>query len=125
MDADYQGQWRSVRLTPETRVVHTIRADAMRGALTALAIALASGEVGNAAVVTLGLKNRSRAASGWHDSQRLQHSGPEGGAIQQQVTGAFDVHSLTDDELEVLEGVFWSAVEREGRALTKRLTATC
>ena len=56
MDADYQGQWRSVRLTPETRVVHTIRADAMRGALTALAIALASGEVGNAAVVTLGLK---------------------------------------------------------------------
>ena len=43
------------------------------------AIALASGEAGNAAVVTLGLKNRSRAASGWHDAQRLEHSGPEGG----------------------------------------------
>ena len=42
------------------------------------AIALASGEAGNAAVVTLGLKNRSRAASGWHDAQRLEHSRPDG-----------------------------------------------
>ena len=44
------------------------------------AIALANGEPGNAAVVTLGLKNRSRAASGWHDAQRLEHSGPDGAA---------------------------------------------
>ena len=67
------------------------------------AIALASGEAGNAAVVTLGLKNRSRAASGWHDAQRLEHSGPEGGAIQQQVTRTLDVSTLNEEQLEALE----------------------
>jgi hypothetical protein len=69
------------------------------------AIALASGDAGNAAVVTLGLKNRSRAASGWHDAQRLEHSGPEGGAIQQQVTRTLDVSGLDLEELELLEGL--------------------
>ena len=67
------------------------------------AIALASGEAGNAAVVTLGLKNRSRAASGWHDAQRLEHSGPEGGPVQQQVTRKLDVSSLNEEQLEALE----------------------
>jgi hypothetical protein len=46
------------------------------------AIALANGEAGNAAIVALGLKNRSRGASGWHDAQRLEHSSPEGGPMQ-------------------------------------------
>jgi hypothetical protein len=67
------------------------------------AIALASGEAGNAAVVTLGLKNRSRAASGWHDAQRLEHSGPDGGPVQQQVTRTLDVSTLNDEQLEALE----------------------
>ena len=69
------------------------------------AIALASGEAGNAAVVTLGLKNRSRAASGWHDAQRLEHSGPEGGAIHQHVTRTPDSSGLDLEELELLEGL--------------------
>ncbi len=67
------------------------------------AIALASGEAGNAAVVTLGLKNRSRAASGWHDAQRLEHSGPNGAAIQQHITRTLDVSMLNDEQLEALE----------------------
>ena len=67
------------------------------------AIALACGEAGNAAVVTLGLKNRSRAASGWHDAQRLEHSGPDGGPVQQQVVRRLDVSSLNEEQLEALE----------------------
>ena len=65
------------------------------------AIALASGEAGNAAV-TLGLKNRSRAASGWRDAQRLEHSGLEGGAIQQQIINRLDVSTLNEEQLEAL-----------------------
>ena len=67
------------------------------------AIGLAKGEPGNAAVVTLGLKNRSRAASGWHDAQRLEHSGPDGGPIRQETTNVLDVSSLDVAELEALE----------------------
>jgi len=67
------------------------------------AIALSKGESGNAAVITLGLKNRSRAAAGWHDAQRLEHSGPDGGAIQQQVTRTLDISTLNDEQLEALE----------------------
>ena len=61
------------------------------------ALALASGEAGNAAIVALGLKNRSRAASGWHDPQRLEHSGPDGGAIPVAST-TLDVRSLSKDD---------------------------
>ena len=40
------------------------------------ALEMARGEPGNAQMVMLGLKNRSRAPSGWHhDSQRVEHSG--------------------------------------------------
>ena len=67
------------------------------------ALARASGAAGNAAVVTLGLKTRSRAASGWHDAQRLEHSGPGGGPVQQQVTRKLDVSSLNEEQLEALE----------------------
>ena len=67
------------------------------------AIGLAKGEPGNAAVVTLGLKNRSRAASGWHDAQRLEHSGPDGGPIRQQTTNVLDVSGLDVQELVALE----------------------
>jgi len=67
------------------------------------AIALASGEAGNAAVVTLGLKNRSRAANGWHDAQRMEHSGPDGGPVQQHVSRTLDVSTLNEEQLEALE----------------------
>ena len=67
------------------------------------ALAMAEGKPGSAQIVSLGLKNRSRAASGWHDAQRLEHSGPDGAAIQQQVTRKLDVSSLNEEQLEALE----------------------
>lgn len=82
-----------------------------------MAIALANGEAGNAAVVTLGLKNRSRAASGWHDAQRLEHIGSDGGAIMQEVSNVLDLTGLTDEELEVLERILSNSLERDRAAL--------
>jgi len=46
------------------------------------AIALANGDAGTVAIVTLGLTNRCRAASGWHDAQCLEHSGPRVGEFK-------------------------------------------
>ena len=48
------------------------------------AIAMAEGAPGNAQLIMLALKNRSRAASGWHDAQRLEHTGGDGGPVQVQ-----------------------------------------
>ena len=68
------------------------------------AVALANGEPGNAAVVTLGLKNRSRAASGWHDAQRLEHSGPDGTPIRTEtVQPRVNLDALSDEQLEAIE----------------------
>lgn len=64
---------------------------------------MSKGEAGNAAIVTLGLKNRSRAASSWHDAQRPEHSGLNGSPIQQQVSADINLKVLTDDELALFE----------------------
>ena len=74
------------------------------------AVALAKGEAGNAAIVGLGLKNRSRAASGWHDAQRHEVSGPDGGPIQQQAAQMPDLSHLDEDELFQLEQVLKKAL---------------
>ena len=81
------------------------------------AIALASGEAGNAAVITLGLKNRSRAANGWHDAQRLEHSGPDGGAVQvlAQPT-VIDSSSLTWEQRQALREILLTAVGEHEKA---------
>jgi hypothetical protein len=68
------------------------------------AIALAAGAGGNANIVSLGLKNRSRAASGWHDSQRLEHSGPDGSPIPVVAT-TIDVGKLSKDDRNALKRV--------------------
>ena len=48
------------------------------------ALEMAAGSPGNIQMVILALKNRSRAAYGWHhDAQRMEHSGP-GGAEESQ-----------------------------------------
>ena len=47
------------------------------------AFAMVNGEAGNTQIVMLGLRNRSRAASGWNnDTVKLEHTGPEGGPLQ-------------------------------------------
>ena len=63
------------------------------------ALEMARGEPGNAQMVMLGLKNRSRAPSGWHhDSQRVEHSGD----MTVEHRPAFDVTTLSwDDRAEL------------------------
>jgi hypothetical protein len=68
------------------------------------AIAIAGGDSGNASIVALGLKNRSRAASGWHDAQRLEHSGPEGSPIAVAST-ALEVRSLSKEDRDALKRI--------------------
>ena len=76
------------------------------------AVALANGEAGNAAVVTLGLKNRSRAASGWHDAQRLEHSGPDGAAIRTEaVKPRVNLEALSEEQLEAIEAALKLALD--------------
>jgi hypothetical protein len=67
------------------------------------AIAMAKGAPGNAQLVMLALKNRSRAASGWHDAQRLEHTGGDGGPVQvQQVAKTIDATLLTREQRQAL-----------------------
>jgi len=67
------------------------------------AIAMAEGAPGNAQLVMLALKNRSRAASGWHDAQRLEHTGSDGGPVQvQQVVKTIDATLLTREQRQAL-----------------------
>ena len=67
------------------------------------AIAMAEGAPGNAQLVVLALKNRSRAASGWHDAQRLEHTGGDGGPVQvQAMDQTFDATLLTRAQRQAL-----------------------
>ena len=44
---------------------------------------MAGGAAGNTQIVMLGLRNRSRAATGWNnDTVKLEHTGPEGGPVE-------------------------------------------
>jgi len=59
------------------------------------AIAVAHGKPGNAQLITLALKNRSRAASGWHhDVLKTELTGADGGAIQTEVKATIDASVL-------------------------------
>jgi hypothetical protein len=74
------------------------------------AIAMAEGATGNAQLVMLALKNRSRAASGWHDAQRLEHSGGDGGPVQvQPVVKTIDASLLTREQRQALRGAVMAA----------------
>jgi|GEM_PF-936231 len=67
------------------------------------AIAMAAGAPGNAQLVTLALKNRSRSASGWHDAQRFEHTGGDGGPVQvQAMDQTFDATLLTRAQRQAL-----------------------
>jgi hypothetical protein len=45
----------------------------------------------------LGLRNRSRAATGWNnDTVKLEHSGPEGGPLEVEVK---DEHKIDNESL--------------------------
>lgn len=72
------------------------------------ALAMATGAPGSAQIVSLGLRNRSRAASGWHESQRLEHSGPDGGPVQVEAK-TIDASLLTSEQRAVLRTALLAA----------------
>ena len=92
-------------------------------------IAIANGEPGNLQMVTLALKNRSRAAYGWHhDAQRMEHSGPDGApvAIETTARNTIDVSRMSAEDRQALRGILMRIGEcnddqpRIGRAATNR-----
>ena len=78
------------------------------------AIAMAEGAPGNAQLVMLALKNRSRAASGWHDAQRLEHTGTDGGPVQvQPVVAQIDATKLTQEQRDALRAAILTIKQAE------------
>ena len=73
-------------------------------------IDVANGEPGNAQAIQWALKNRSRAASGWHhDAQRVEHSGPDGRPVQIDQANIIDVRQLSPEHRDALETVLLAA----------------
>jgi hypothetical protein len=66
------------------------------------AMAMAEGAPGSAQIVSLGLRNRSRAASGWVDTHKLEHTGSDGGPVQVQQAVTIDPSVLTLEQRAVL-----------------------
>ena len=74
------------------------------------ALAMANGESGNTQIVVLGLRNRSRAATGWNnDTVKLEHLGPEGGPIQVEPTHKIDIESLSHEQRDQLREILLAA----------------
>jgi hypothetical protein len=81
------------------------------------AIAMAKGGAGNTQIVMLGLRNRSRAATGWNnDSTKLEHSGPEGGPVQIEPMTVIDVQSLTHEQRVQFRSILLAAKTLVGKA---------
>ena len=73
-------------------------------------LAVAHGEPGNAQAIQWALRNRSRAASGWHhDAQRVEHSGPDGRPVQIDRANIIDVRLLSPEHRDALETVLLAA----------------
>ncbi len=74
------------------------------------ALAMASGEAGNTQIVMLGLRNRSRAATGWNnDTVKLEHSGPEGGPLEVKAEHTIDIESLSHEQRDQLREILLAA----------------
>jgi hypothetical protein len=77
--------------------------------------AMAEGGPGSAQIVSLGLRNRSRAASGWVDTHKMEHSGGDGGPILTQQAVTIDPSSLTPQERVVLRKALMAMQAAGGR----------
>jgi transposase-like protein len=76
------------------------------------ALAMASGDAGNTQIVMLGLRNRSRAATGWNnDTVKLEHTGPEGGVLEVKVKDEhkIDIASLEPEQRDQLREILLAA----------------
>ena len=74
------------------------------------ALAMANGESGNTQIVMLGLRNRSRAATGWNnDTVKPEHTGPEGGPVEVKAEHKIDIESLSHEQRDQLRGILLAA----------------
>jgi len=64
---------------------------------------MAGGGPGSPQIVSLGLRNRSRSATGWFDTQKLEHAGDGGGPVQVQQVTKIDARSLTAEARDALK----------------------
>ena len=88
----------------------TCAATAQVARLEERALAMASGEAGNTQIVMLGLRNRSRAASGWNnDTVKLEHTGPEGGPVEVKAEHKIDIESLSHEQRDQLREILLAA----------------
>src|SRR5262245_54906868 len=72
--------------------------------------AMAKGGAGNAQIVMRGLRNRSRAATGWNnESMKLEHSGPEGSPVQIEPRTVIRVESLTHEQRAQFRSILLAA----------------
>jgi hypothetical protein len=84
---------------------------------------VAQGGAGNAWAIQWALRNRLRAAGGWHhDAQRLEHSGPNGApvAIEASAGAVFDIGSMPFEDREALKGLSLREEAREQARLTAK-----
>ena len=80
-----------------------------------LAIDVARGKPGNGQMISLALKNRSRAASGWyHDIQKTELTGADGGAIQTEVRTTIDATALAPEARAALRAAILAAQGASG-----------
>jgi hypothetical protein len=74
------------------------------------ALAMANGEAGNTQIVVLGLRNRSRAATGWNnDTVKLEHTGPEGGPVEVKAEHKIDIESSSHEQRDQLREILLAA----------------
>jgi hypothetical protein len=74
------------------------------------ALAMANGEAGNTQIVMLGLRNRSRAATGWNnDTVKLEHTGPEGGPVEVKAEHKIDIAALEPEQRDQLREILLAA----------------
>jgi hypothetical protein len=78
------------------------------------AIAMANGEPGNTQIVSLSLRNRSRAAHGWNnDALKVEHSGPDGGPVSGERPTVIDSRSLSPEERDGLRNFLLAATHAD------------
>jgi len=74
------------------------------------AIEVAHGKPGNSQLIMLALKNRSRAASGWHhDIQKTELTGADGAPIQTEVKTTIDATALGPEARAALRAAILAA----------------
>ena len=100
----------------EWQKVHTAFSEAVRAGRAAATtfweerlLEVAKGSSGNAQAIQWALRNRSKAASGWHnDAQRLEHSGPEGAPVQVEAQ-TLDARKMTPEQRRELREILLAA----------------